>query len=221
MLVDHRYAASLIDRVTDPLVRSYWTDQIASTADFHKSEVLDWLVSKFSAFTHDPRIRRVIGQGRSAFTLADVMNNSQILICNLAQGQIGRSTSRFLGMTLVNQLLDAAVARSGMRETDRRDCYVFIDEFQELTTESFQPFLSGARKQHVALVLANQHAAQLPAELRAALYGNVGTLVSFRTGVQDAPHIAAAMQPSCVSLGRWITEGSAPAQSDLYEQRHE
>lgn len=102
-------------------------------------------------------------------------------------------------MTLVNQLLDAAVARSRMPEADRRDCYVFIDEFQELTTESFQPFLSGARKQHVALVLANQHAAQLPADLRAALYGNVGTLVSFRTGVQDAPHIAAAMQPSTVT----------------------
>ena len=199
LLTSPSYVHSMLARVQDPLVKSYWIDQIAATTDFHKSEHLGYLVSKFSAFTHDARLRRVIGQGQSAFTLSDVMDSGRILICSLPQGLIGRTTSRFLGMTLVSQLLDAALSRARMPESERRDCYVFVDEFQDFATPSFQPFLSGARKQHVALVLANQHTAQLSSDLRAAIFGNVGTMISFKVGVQDAPHIAAAMQPSSVT----------------------
>lgn len=196
VLTEPAFAAELLDFLQDPMVRSYWLEQIPRTSDFHRSEVLDYIVSKFSRFTHDPRIRRVIGLPRSAFSLRQLMDDGKILLVNLAQGPLGEEASRFLGLTLVSQLAQATFARGDAPTAMRRDFVMFVDEFQSFAGPSFSTLLSGARKYGVSLVLAHQHVHQLPRSLADAVFGNVGSLVSFRVGVQDAALLASAMRPS-------------------------
>ena len=196
VITDQKYLQELLPKVQDPIVRRYWTDQIAQTSDFHKSEVLDYIVSKFGRFITDKMMRNIIGQSESAFNFRDVMDNGKILLINLAKGRIGEENSAFLGLILVPKILVAAMSRQDIPEKDRRDFNLYVDEFQNFATPDFATILSEARKYHLNLTVANQFIGQIEEEVKNAVFGNVGTMISFRVGVQDANFLQHEFTPT-------------------------
>jgi hypothetical protein len=189
------YVQELLPRVTDPIVRRYWTDQIAQTADFHKSEVLDYIVSKFGRFVTNRMIRNMIGQSQSSFNFRDVMDQGKILFIDLAKGKIGEENSNFLGLILVPKILMSAMSRQDTPEDQRKDFYFYVDEFQNFATPDFAQILSEARKYRLNLTVANQFIGQVEEEVKNAVFGNVGTIVSYRVGVTDANYLAHEFAP--------------------------
>jgi len=195
-LTDSRYVQELLPKVQDPIVRRYWTDQIAQTSDFHKSEVLDYIVSKFGRFVTNKMMRNIIGQSESAFNFKKVMDEGKILLINLAKGRIGEENSNFLGLILVPKILIGAMSRQDIPEEKRRPFYLYVDEFQNFATPDFAQILSEARKFGLALTVANQFIGQMEEEVKNAIFGNVGTLLAFRVGVTDANYLQHEYQPT-------------------------
>ncbi|MBP9819757.1 type IV secretion system DNA-binding domain-containing protein [Candidatus Woesebacteria bacterium] len=185
-LTDSKYVDQLLPLVKDPVVRRYWTDQIAQTSDFHKSEVLDYIVSKFGRFVTNKTMRNIIGQPESAFNIRKAMDEQKIILCNLSKGILGEEDAKFLGLILVPKVLTAAMSRQDIPMEQRKDFYLYVDEFQNYATEDFAVILSEARKYRLNLVVANQFIGQIDEEVKNAVFGNVGSMVSFRVGVPDA-----------------------------------
>ncbi|HKZ35647.1 MAG TPA: TraM recognition domain-containing protein [Patescibacteria group bacterium] len=196
VLTDARYVQELLPHVTDPIVRRYWTDQIAQTSDFHKSEVLDYIVSKFGRFVTNKMMRNIIGQSESAFNFRKVMDEGKILLINLAKGRIGEENSQFLGLILVPKILIGAMSRQDIPEEKRKPFYLYVDEFQNFATPDFAQILSEARKFGLSLTVANQFIGQMEEEVKNAIFGNVGSLISFRVGVTDANYLQHEYQPT-------------------------
>jgi hypothetical protein len=194
-LTDSSFVQELLPKVQDPIVRRYWTDQIAQTSDFHKSEVLDYIVSKFGRFVTNKMMRNIIGQSKSAFDFRKVMDEGKILLISLSKGKIGEENSSFLGLILVPKILVAAMSRQDMPEEQRRDFFLYVDEFQNFATPDFAQILSEARKYRLDLTVANQFIGQMDEEVKNAIFGNVGSLVSFRVGVTDANYLQHEFQP--------------------------
>lgn len=194
-LTDSKYVQELLPKVQDPIVRRYWTDQIAQTSDFHKSEVLDYIVSKFGRFVTNKTMRNIIGQSKSAFDFRKVMDEGKILLINLSKGKLGEENSSFLGLVLIPKILVAAMSRQEIPEEQRRDFFLYVDEFQNFATPDFATILSEARKYHLNLTVANQFIGQMEEEVKNAVFGNVGTLISFRVGVTDASYLQREFQP--------------------------
>ncbi|MCL4360503.1 type IV secretion system DNA-binding domain-containing protein [Patescibacteria group bacterium] len=190
------FVQELLPKVQDPIVRRYWTDQIAQTADFHKSEVLDYIVSKFGRFVTNKLMRNIIGQSYSSFDFRKVMDEGKILLVNLAKGKLGEENSNFLGLILVPRILVSAMSRQEMPEEKRRDFYLYVDEFQNFATPDFAQILSEARKYRLNLIVANQFIGQMEEEVKNAVFGNVGSLISFRVGVTDANYLQHEYQPT-------------------------
>ena len=196
ILTDPSFVQELLPKVNDPMIRRYWTDQIAQTADFHKSEVLDYIVSKFGRFVTNKLMRNIIGQSDSSFDFRKVMDEGKILLVNLAKGKLGEENSNFLGLILIPRILVAAMSRQEMPEEERRDFYLYVDEFQNFATPDFAQILSEARKYRLNLIVANQFIGQMEEEVKNAVFGNVGTLISFRVGVTDANYLQHEFQPT-------------------------
>ncbi|MBI2599326.1 type IV secretory system conjugative DNA transfer family protein [Candidatus Daviesbacteria bacterium] len=196
IMTDSEFVKELLPLVSDPVVKRYWTDQIAQTTDFHKSEVLDYTVSKFGRFVTNKMMRNIIGQSKSAFDLRKVMDEGKILIMNLSKGRIGEENSNFLGLILVPKILSAAMSRSNMPMEQRRDFYLYVDEFQNFATDTFADILSEARKYRLNLVVANQFIGQIGEDLKNAVFGNVGTVIGFRVGVTDANYLQHEFSPT-------------------------
>ncbi|MCJ7805784.1 type IV secretion system DNA-binding domain-containing protein [Patescibacteria group bacterium] len=196
ILTDASFVQEILPKVQDPIVRRYWTDQIAQTADFHKSEVLDYIVSKFGRFVTNKMIRNIIGQSQSSFSFRTVMDESKILLINLAKGAIGEENSNFLGLVLVPRILMAAMSRQDVPEDARRDFYLYVDEFQNFATPDFAQILSEARKYRLNLTVANQFIGQVEEEVKNAVFGNVGSILAFRVGVTDASYLAHEFTPT-------------------------
>lgn len=195
VLTDAAFVQELLPKVQDPIVRRYWTDQIAQTSDFHKSEVLDYIVSKFGRFVTNKMIRNIIGQSDSAFDFRRVMDEGKILLVNLSKGKIGEENASFLGLVLVPKILVAAMSRQDIAMDKRRDFFLYVDEFQNFATPDFAQILSEARKYRLNLVVANQFIGQMEEEVKNAIFGNVGTLAAFRVGVTDANYLQHEFQP--------------------------
>jgi len=189
VLTDAAYVQELLPKVQDPIVRRYWTDQIAQTSDFHKSEVLDYIVSKFGRFVTNKLMRNIIGQSKSAFDFRKVMDEGKILLINLAKGKLGEENSSFLGLIMIPKILAAAMSRVDTPEDKRRDFFLYVDEFQNFATPDFAQILSEARKFRLNLCVANQFIGQMDEEVKNAVFGNVGTLITFRVGVTDANYL--------------------------------
>ena len=185
-LTDQKYVEELLPYVKDAVVRRYWTDQIAQTSDFHKSEVLDYIVSKFGRFVTNKTMRNIIGQPVSAFNFRKSMDEKKIILCNLSKGILGEEDAKFLGLVLVPKVLTAAMSRQDIPMEQREDFFLYVDEFQNYATEDFAVILSEARKYRLTLIVANQYIGQIDEEIKNAVFGNVGTMVSFRVGVTDA-----------------------------------
>ena len=195
-MTDARFVQRLLPKVSDPIVRRYWTDQIAQTSDFHKSEVLDYTVSKFGRFVTNKLIRNIIGQSQSSFDMRKIMDEGKILLINLAKGPLGEENSNFLGLLLVPRILMAAMSRANVPMSERRDFYFYVDEFQNFATPDFAVILSEARKYRLGLCVANQFIGQVEEEVKNAVFGNVGTLVAFRVGVTDANYLQHEFTPT-------------------------
>lgn len=196
VLTDAAYVQELLPKVADPIIRRYWTDQIAQTSDFHKSEVLDYIVSKFGRFVTNKMIRNIIGQSESSFDFRKVMDEKKILLINLSKGKIGEENSQFLGLILVPKILVAAMSRQDTPIDQRNDFYLYVDEFQNFATPDFAQILSEARKYRLNLVVANQFIGQMEEEVKNAIFGNVGSVLSFRVGVTDANYLQHEFQPT-------------------------
>jgi len=194
-LTDQSYVQELLPKLNDPMVKRYWTDQIAQTSDFHKSEVLDYIVSKFGRFITNTMMRNIIGQSTSSFNFRKAMDEGKILIINLAKGTIGEENSAFLGLVLIPKILIAAMSRQDTPEANRKDFYLYVDEFQNFATQDFAVILSEARKYHLNLTVANQFISQMDDEVKNAVFGNVGTISSFRLGIADAGFLSKQFQP--------------------------
>ncbi len=196
IMTDANFVKELLPLVQDPVVRRYWTDQIAQTTDFHKSEVLDYTVSKFGRFVTNKMMRNIIGQSHSGFDLRKVMDEGKILIMNLSKGKMGEENSNFLGLILVPKILAAAMSRTDIGMEQRRDFYLYVDEFQNFATDTFADILSEARKYRLNLTVANQFIGQIGEDLKNAVFGNVGTVIAFRVGVTDANYLQHEFSPT-------------------------
>ncbi len=191
MFTDDTYVAKWKKKLKDPVVMAFWDKEMAKTSDFHKSEMLGYLISKVGRFTENAMVRNIIGQSHSGFNFREVMDQKKILIVNLAKGLTGEINSNLLGMIIVSKLQMAALERANMPEDQRHDFYLYIDEFQNFITDSIATILSEARKYRLELVIAHQYMKQLEdnkgkSAVRDAVLGNAGTIVSFRIGVEDA-----------------------------------
>lgn len=195
VFTDTDFLKAKFKHVTDPTVIDFWTKEMASTSDFHKSEVLGWFVSKFGAFVNNEMMRNILGQPKSSFNLREIMDGKKILIVNLSKGRVGELNSQLLGMILVTKIQAAAMSRAEIAEEQRSDFSLIVDEFQNFSTDSFASILSEARKYRLNLVVANQFIGQLNPQVRDAVFGNVGTMMSFRTGPEDADFLVKQFAP--------------------------
>jgi len=195
ILTDAKFVQELLPKVTDPIIRRYWTDQIAQTSDFHKSEVLDYITSKFGRFVTNKVIRNIIGQSNSSFSFREIMDTGKILFINLSKGSLGEENSSFLGLILVPRILMAAMSRADMPKEARRDFFLYVDEFQNFATPDFAVILSEARKYRLGLCVANQFIGQVDDEVKNAVFGNVGTIIGFRIGTTDANYLQREFTP--------------------------
>ena len=195
LFTDDNFRETRIAYIKDPVVKSFWTQQLAKTADFHKSEMYNYFISKFGRFMTNITMRNIIGQPKSAFDFREVMDSGKILLINLAKGEIGEINCNLLGMIFVARLFTAALSRGDVEESDRRDFYLYVDEFQNFATDTFASILSEARKFRLDLNITNQYIAQIPENIRDAIIGNVGTLVAFRVGVPDAEFMEKEFEP--------------------------
>ena len=193
---DPQYVKQKLKYVTDPTVLEFWQKEMPQSQrsnDF--GEIVSWFVSKFGAFLSNEMMRNIIGQTKSAFDLRDVMDNKKILLVNLSKGRTGELNSRLLGMIFVMKFQAAAMSRANVPENDRVDFCLYVDEFQNFSTDSFATIMSEARKYHLNLIVANQFTTQLTDEIRDSVFGNMGTIVSFRVGQNDVESLARYFQP--------------------------
>jgi len=193
LFMDDAFREASVKNVTDPVVKSFWEQQLAKTSDFHKSEMYNYFISKFGRFMTNDLMRNIIGQKQSSFDFRQIMDEGKILFINLAKGKIGEINSNLLGLILVSKLQVAAFGRADQNEKDRRDFYLYVDEFQNFTTDTFATILAEARKYRLCLNITNQYFAQLTEHIRDAVIGNVGTLISYRVGAEDADFLCHEM----------------------------
>lgn len=200
MFSDADYQKHWVSKVKDPIVRAFWEKEMAKTSDFHKSEMLGYLISKVGRFVENEMMRNIMGQQKSGFDFRDVMDKKKILLVNLAKGKTGEVNSNLLGLIIVAKLQMAAMSRAELPEDERNDFYLYIDEFQNFITDSIATILSEARKYRLDLIIAHQYMGQLVKDgkdtrTRDAVLGNAGTMVSFRIGVEDAQVLAKEFAP--------------------------
>lgn len=195
VFTDKGYERKLKQYVTDQTVLDFWNKEMAATSDYHKSEILGWFVSKFGAFLSNEMMRDIIGQTKSSFNLRDIMDNGKILLVNLSKGRTGELNSKLLGMIFVMKFQAAAMSRANIAEEDRKDFSLYVDEFQNFSTDSFATILSEARKYRLNLIVANQFTTQLTDEIRDAVFGNIGTVIAYRVGTNDSEFLARQFAP--------------------------
>ncbi|MFA6587556.1 MAG: type IV secretory system conjugative DNA transfer family protein [Patescibacteria group bacterium] len=199
MFTDPVFQKAKVSKVTDPIVRSFWEKEMAKTSDFHKSEMLGYLISKVGRFVENSMMRNVIGQSESGFDFEKIMNEGKILLVNLSKGTTGEVNANLLGLIIVSKLQMAALRRASLPQEQRKDFFLYIDEFQNFITDSIATILSEARKYRLNLTIAHQYVGQLvekqDTRIRDAVFGNVGTIVAFRVGVEDAEIFSQAFAP--------------------------
>ncbi len=200
MISDAEFQKKWVAKVKDPIVRSFWEDEMAKTSDYHKSEMMGYLVSKVGRFVENEMMRNIIGQTHSSFNFREIMDNQKILLVNLSKGKTGEVNASLLGLILVAKLQMAAFTRADMPEDQRKDFYLYIDEFQNFVTPSIATILSEARKYRLNLVLAHQYMGQLvrdgKSEIRDAVLGNVGSMFVARVGPEDVETLGKVFEPT-------------------------
>jgi hypothetical protein len=196
MLTDKKFRKETLEYSTDTVVLQFWNVEFASWNDKFQSEAIAPVLNKVGAFTANPIIRNIIGQPKSTFNIREIMDEGKILIVNLSKGLIGEDNAAILGAFLVTKIQLAAMSRSDIPNIeDRRPFYLYVDEFQNFATDSFATILSEARKYALNLTVANQYISQMTDTVRDAVFGNVGTMISFRVSADDSPILAKQFEP--------------------------
>jgi CxxC-x17-CxxC domain-containing protein len=196
MLSDKGYRKKVVSNITDPVVKAFWEKEFSSYADKFASEAVSPIQNKVGQFLSSSLMRNIIGQVKSAIDIRDIMDNGKILIMNLSKGRIGEDNSALLGAMMITKIQLAAMSRVDIPEKERHDFYLYIDEFQNFSTDSFANILSEARKYRLNLILAHQYIEQLSEKVKPAVFGNVGTLVVFRVGAADAEELVKEFTPT-------------------------
>ncbi|MBI2062906.1 MAG: type IV secretion system DNA-binding domain-containing protein [Candidatus Yanofskybacteria bacterium] len=207
MLAEKEYRAKVVNQLTDPVVKAFWTEEFAKYADRFASEATAAIQNKVGQFVSSSLIRNIIGQSKSTLDMRKIMDDGKILLVNISKGRIGEDASRLLGALIITKIQLAAMSRVDMPERERKDFILMVDEFQNFATASFANILSEARKYHLSLVIAHQYVAQMDEGVRDAVFGNVGTIVSFRVGAEDAELLEKELAPEfmatdIVNLGK-------------------
>ncbi|MEK7658867.1 MAG: CxxC-x17-CxxC domain-containing protein [Patescibacteria group bacterium] len=195
MLADPEYRAKVVSKITDPIVKSFWLTEYARYTQRYEIEATAAIQNKVGQFISNPLIRNIIGQTKSTIDMRDIMDRQKIFIMDLSKGRIGEDNSRLVGALLITKLQLAAMSRVDIPEEQRKDFYLYVDEFQNFATESFANILSEARKYRLNITLGHQYIAQMEEEVRDAVFGNVGTLAVFRIGAEDAEFLEREFSP--------------------------
>ena len=196
MLVDKPFRKRVVDKLTDPVVKSFWVDEYSKYPDRFQAEAIAPIQNKVGRFLSSALIRNILGQVKSSFTMREIMDEKKILLLNLAKGRVGEDNSALLGAMMITKIQLAAMSRVNIPEEERKDFYLYVDEFQNFATESFANILSEARKYRLNLIIAHQYIEQVDEAVQAAVFGNVGTLVAFRVGATDAELLEKEFFPS-------------------------
>lgn len=211
MLADKEYRKRVVDNITDPSVKAFWTDEYAKYTDKFAAEAAPAIQNKIGQFISNPLVRNIIGQPKSTFDIRKMMDERKILIINLSKGRVGESNANLLGSMLITKIYLAAMSRADLGEADlvnKPHFFLYVDEFQNFANESFADILSEARKYKLNLTVAHQYIEQMSEEVRAAVFGNVGTMITFRVGATDAEFLEKEYAPTftaedLVNLGRY------------------
>lgn len=207
LFTDDSWQKYKMNKVRNPIVRAFWEKEMASTGAREKQEMIPYFSAKFGPFVTNAQIRNIIGQTKSGFDFRKVMDEGRILLCNLSKGKLGDLNAQLLGMVMVSKLQMSAMSRVDTPEEERRDFYMYVDEFQNFVTESFASILSEARKYRLDLIIAHQYISQITkmsgggkgkaedTTIRDAVFGNVGSMMCFKIGAQDAEYMAKEFAP--------------------------
>ena len=199
MLADPAYRKKIVDKVTDPVIKSFWVQEFARYTQRYEVEATAAIQNKVGQFISNPLIRNIIGQVKSSVDMRKIMDEKKILIVNISKGRIGEDNSRLLGALLITKLQLAVMSIVDIPEEKRQDFFLYVDEFQNFATQSFTNILSEARKYRLSLILGHQYITQMEEEVRDAVFGNVGTIVVFRVGAEDAEYLEKEFAPEFVA----------------------
>lgn len=195
LLTEKKFRQEVLQYVIDPVVKNFWVIEFASWNDKFASEAVAPVLNKVGAFTANPLVRNIIGQPKSSFNVRNIIDEHKILLVNLSRGLVGEDNAALLGALLVTKIQLAAMGRADIPAAERHPFYLYVDEFQNFATDSFATILSEARKYGLYLTVANQYIAQMLPEVRDAVFGNVGSIISFRTSADDARAMAKYFEP--------------------------
>lgn len=195
MLVDKAYRKKVIEKIQDPVVKAFWVDEYSKYPDKFATEAIAPIQNKVGQFLSSSLIRNIVGQVKSTISMREVMDEGKILILNLSKGRIGEDNSALLGAMMVTKIQLAAMSRVDVPEKQRRDFYLYVDEFQNFATDSFADILSEARKYRLNLIMAHQYIEQLGEVVQPAVFGNIGTMIVFRVGATDAEFLVKELTP--------------------------
>jgi hypothetical protein len=207
MLAEKDFRNYVVSRLADPVVKAFWTQEFAKYADRFAAEATAAIQNKVGQFVSSTLIRNIIGQPKSTIDMREIMDNQKILLVNISKGRIGEDASRLLGALIITKLQLAAMSRVDTPEPQRKDFTLFVDEFQNFATASFVNIMSEARKYHLSLVVGHQYIAQMDEAVKDAIFGNVGTIITFRVGAEDAEALEKELAPEflardIVNLGK-------------------
>ena len=186
MLTNRKFRDKLVEELDDPVLKNFWLYEFNRMQDRQRNEAIAPILNKVGQFVSSPLVRDVVNARKSSFSIEEAMDQGKIVLVNLSQGKLGEDNATLLGAMLITKIQLAAMSRVHIDEEDRKDFYLYVDEFQNFATESFNKILSEARKYRLNLILANQYIAQIPEEVQKAIFGNCGSIVSFVMGAEDA-----------------------------------
>lgn len=196
MLTDKNFRKKIVDNIKDPVVKKFWVSEFATYNDKQASETIAPILNKVGQFISNSLIRNVIGQPQSSFNIRRLMDEKKIFLVNLSVGKLGDTNASLLGSFMVTSIHLAAMSRADTPEEERNDFYFYVDEFQNFATESFKNILSEARKYRLNLIVANQYTAQIEESgVKDAVFGNIGTMITFRVGAADASELIKEFEP--------------------------
>jgi len=195
LLTDNAYRRMVLNEVKDPVIRDFFINEYEKYEPKFRTEAIAPIQNKVGQFLSASTIRNIIGQPKSTIDIRKVMDEGKILLADLSIGKIGEDNSALLGSMLITKIQLAAMGRVDIEEAERKDFYLYVDEFQNFATDSFATILSEARKYRLNLAMANQYTAQMPESVSNAVFGNVGTMISFRVGAQDANVLVKEFEP--------------------------
>ena len=196
MLTDKAFRKKVVEKLSDPVVKAFWLEEYSKYPDRFQAEAIAPIQNKVGRFLSSALIRNILGQVRSSFSMRDIMDSQKILLLNLSKGRVGEDNSALLGAMMITKIQLAAMSRVDTPEEERKDFYLYVDEFQNFATESFANILSEARKYRLNLIIAHQYIEQVEENVQAAVFGNVGTLVVFRVGAADAEFLEKEFFPT-------------------------